>query len=93
MLFTMTKAWVTTLIFSAGYFLPKYRTAQNMKFSFKDFFRKCDQILHEKLHFLWSAVHKGEGSNGIVKLQNCYLRSVYTAIRSLCLLEKHNALR
>ena len=92
MLFTMTKAWVT-LIFSARYCLPKYRTAQNKKFSFKDclpkyrtaqnkkfsfkdFFRKCGQILHEKLHFLWSAVHKGKGSDGIVKLQNCYLRSV-----------------
>ena len=62
-------------------------------FLLRIFFRKCDQILHEKLHFLWSAVHKREGSSGIVKLQNCYLRSVYTAIRSLCLLEKHNALQ
>ena len=29
-------------------------TAQNNKFSIKDFFSKCDQILNGKLHFLCS---------------------------------------
>ena len=27
------------------------RTAQNVKFSFKDFFSKCEQILNGKIHF------------------------------------------
>ena len=29
-------------------------TAHKMKFSIKDFLSKCDQILNEKLHFLYS---------------------------------------
>ena len=29
-----------------------FNTAQKMKFSIKDFFSNCDQILKEKLHFL-----------------------------------------
>ena len=39
-------------------------TAQKMKFSTKDFFGKCDQILNEKLTFLYS------GSNP--ENQECY---------------------
>ena len=30
---------------------PETRTSQKMKFSTKDFFSKCDQILSGKLHF------------------------------------------
>ena len=33
----------------------KKHTAQNMKFSIRDFFSKCDQILNGKLHFLRSS--------------------------------------
>ena len=33
-------------------------TAQKMKFSIKDFFHKCDQILNQKLHFLCSATQR-----------------------------------
>ena len=31
-------------------------TTQNNKFSIKDFFSKCDQILNGKLHFLCSVI-------------------------------------
>ena len=32
-------------------------TAQKMKFSIKDFFRKCDQILNGNIHFLCSETY------------------------------------
>ena len=38
----------------------KTDTAQKMKFSIKDFFSKCDQILNGKLHF--SCIVNGKGT-------------------------------
>ena len=45
----------------------KYNTAQKMKFSIKDFFRKCDltfteEILIGKLHFLCSVMNTSSGA-------------------------------
>ena len=36
--------------------LKMHNIAQKMKFSIKDFFSKCDQILNGKLHFLCSVI-------------------------------------
>ena len=39
---------------SAHFFKDKTPTTQKMKFSIRDFFSKCEEILHRKLHFLCS---------------------------------------
>ena len=40
---------------NAQFHLTEY-TAQKMKFSIKDLFSKCDQILSRKLNFLYSVI-------------------------------------
>ena len=39
---------------SSHFFKDKTPTTQKMKFSIRDFFSKCEEILHRKLHFLCS---------------------------------------
>ena len=39
---------------SAHFFKDKTPTTQKMKFSIRDLFSKCEEILHGKLHFLCS---------------------------------------
>ena len=49
------------------------RTAQKMKFSIKDFFRKCDQILNGKLHFLCNVkTNKNSRNQGKTKFNPFY---------------------
>ena len=50
----MTIKFQTFLLTTHPYSSTNLMNAQNMKFSIKDFFSKCDQILNRKLHFLCS---------------------------------------
>ena len=56
-------------------------TVQKMKFSIKDFFSKCDQILNEKLHFFCS--------NSAIKKNTLCLQANIDFIRKMQIFNRH----
>ena len=63
--------------------------AQKMKFSIKDFFSKCDQVLNGKLHFLCSGSFFLQRQTLTGSLQNnCFKQQLKLEGRPASVLEK-----